>query len=89
MLIYEKKFWDDRYTNNEYVYGTNPKAIQWETHNESKVILQQKCFDSKKQGEPLLQIHGGRELIQILQSKEQIGEYRLWVFLLIVGPVKC
>ena len=72
----------------KYVVTSTLEDLVWQNSEQISGDIAAQVRDLKDQDGPLLQVHGSWQLIQLLQAKNLIDEYRLWTFPVVVGSGK-
>ena len=72
----------------KYVATTSPNTLAWNNSIPVTGNIASEVSRLKKQGGPLMQVHGSSRLIQTLLLHGLIDEYRIWTFPVVVGNGK-
>lgn len=72
----------------KYVVTSDGSGLAWANSTAVSGDLSGELIRLKRQGGPLLQVHGSWQLIQFLLRQDLVDEIRLWTFPVIVGSGK-
>ncbi|MEM9625362.1 MAG: dihydrofolate reductase family protein [Pseudomonadota bacterium] len=72
----------------KYVVTTTLTSLTWNNSSAIAGDIAGEIGRLKRQGGPLLQVHGSSQLIQSLLAHDLIDEFRLWTFPVVTGSGK-
>jgi dihydrofolate reductase len=76
------------HTFKKIVATSKPETLSWNNSTAITGDIAAEVTHLKKQGGPLLQVHGSHELIQTLLSHDLVDELRLWTFPVVLARGK-
>ncbi|MEM7777643.1 MAG: dihydrofolate reductase family protein [Pseudomonadota bacterium] len=74
--------------SRKYVVSSGSPDLSWNNSHLISGDVASEIASLKRQGGPLLQVHGSSELLQTLFANDLVDEFRLWCFPVIVGAGK-